>query len=105
MALPKESKGVLVTCQTTKGEIRIEISILEGRICLNYFDNGKGMDLYMLKHIFDPFVTSKLNQGGSGLGMNIVYNLVTQVLKGEIKCFSSPESGFEVKIYFPVSIN
>ncbi|WP_052380131.1 MULTISPECIES: ATP-binding protein [unclassified Pseudoalteromonas] len=88
-----------------KGEIRIEISILEGRICLNYFDNGKGMDLYMLKHIFDPFVTSKRNQGGSGLGMNIVYNLVTQVLKGEIKCFSSPESGFEVKIYFPVSIN
>jgi signal transduction histidine kinase/PAS domain-containing protein len=87
------------------GEIRIEISILEGRICLNYFDNGKGMDLYMLKHIFDPFVTSKRNQGGSGLGMNIVYNLVTQVLKGEIKCFSSPESGFEVKIYFPVSIS
>jgi len=87
------------------GEIRIEISILEGRICLNYFDNGKGMDLYMLKHIFDPFVTSKRNQGGSGLGMNIVYNLVTQVLKGEIKCFSSPESGFEVKIYFPVNIS
>jgi len=87
------------------GEIRIEISILEGRICVNYFDNGKGMDLYMLKHIFDPFVTSKRNQGGSGLGMNIVYNLVTQVLKGEIKCFSSPESGFEVKIYFPVSIS
>lgn len=88
-----------------KGEIRIEISILEGKICLNYFDNGKGMDLYMLKHIFDPFVTSKRNQGGSGLGMNIVYNLVTQVLTGEIKCFSSPESGFEVKIYFPVNIS
>ncbi|SFD14633.1 sensor histidine kinase [Pseudoalteromonas denitrificans] len=87
-----------------KGILRIEISILEGKICMNYFDNGIGMEIYMLQHIFDPFVTSKRNQGGSGLGMNIVYNLVSQILKGEIKCFSSPGSGLEVQMRFPINI-
>jgi signal transduction histidine kinase len=55
----------------------------------------------MLKQVYDPFVTSKRNEGGSGLGMHIVYNLVTQLFKGEIKCQSKLGEGIEIIISFP----
>ncbi|NOU49446.1 PAS domain-containing protein [Pseudoalteromonas sp. JBTF-M23] len=71
---------------------------------VNYQDNGVGMSGEMLKTIFDPFVTSKRSQGGCGLGMHIVYNLVTQLLKGEIRCFSKPGEGMEVNIKVPIQI-
>ncbi|MBD1581330.1 sensor histidine kinase [Pseudoalteromonas sp. S16_S37] len=71
---------------------------------VNYQDNGVGMPDEMLKTICDPFVTSKRSQGGCGLGMHIVYNLVTQLLKGEIRCFSKPGEGIEVKIKVPIQL-
>ena len=58
----------------------------------------------MLITIFDPFVTSKRNQGGCGLGMHIVYNLTTQLLKGEIKCTSSLGKGIEIKLKMPIRL-
>jgi signal transduction histidine kinase len=42
--------------------------------------------------MFDPFFTTKRGQGGSGLGMHIVYNLVTQLLRGSITCESEPRT-------------
>ncbi|WP_182075746.1 ATP-binding protein [Deefgea sp. CFH1-16] len=63
-------------------------------------DNGKGMqELEQLK-IFDPFYTTKRNQGGIGLGLPIVFNLVTQKLGGSIRCTSVAEQGtcFQIKI-------
>ena len=44
----------------------------------------------ILPRIFDPFVTSKRGQGGSGLGTHIIYNLVVQLLRGRIHCASEP---------------
>ncbi|NQZ21181.1 MAG: PAS domain-containing protein [Colwellia sp.] len=66
-----------------------------------YADNGKGMSESMLKQVYDPFVTSKRNEGGSGLGMHIVFNLVTQLFKGDIKCQSTLDEGIEIIISFP----
>ncbi len=54
------------------------------------------------KHIFDPFFTTKLGQGGSGLGMHIIYNLVTQKMKGTIECQSIPKEGTRFSITVPI---
>jgi len=48
-------------------------------------DNGKGIAEENLSRIFDPFFTTRMGQGGSGLGLNIVFNLVTLNLHGTIK--------------------
>ncbi len=68
------------------GVIRISAASLgPDRIQLDYTDNGVGIPQPMLKRIFEPFFTTKLGQGGSGLGLYIVYNLVTSVLGGTIE--------------------
>lgn len=67
-----------------------------------YKDNGAGMDKKVLKNVFDPFFTTKLGQGGSGLGMNIVYNLVTQKMHGTIVCNSTIGHGSEFIIEIPL---
>lgn len=54
------------------------------KLLIDYEDNGKGITDDIEKKIFDPFFTTKRGQGGSGLGMNIVYNLVVQKLSGTI---------------------
>ncbi len=66
-----------------------------------FSDNGIGMPPRVLHQIFDPFFTTKMGQGGSGLGMNIVYNLVTGMLGGTIEIESSTEHGTTVTIKVP----
>ena len=86
------------------GNIKVLISSDDEFWYLNYDDNGKGMSEEMLKTVFDPFVTTKRNQGGCGLGMHIVYNLVNQLLKGEIKCHSKLEEGISIKLKLPLHL-
>ena len=66
-------------------EIHITISQKKGQAVIEYCDNGRGIPESVASHIFDPFYTTKRNKGGTGLGMNIVYNLVTQKLGGSIE--------------------
>jgi len=86
------------------GNISIKVNVSQGRITINYLDDGVGMTEDMLQTIYDPFVTSKRNKGGSGLGMNIVYNIVTQVLDGDISCQSTLGEGVEIVVSFPVDV-
>jgi PAS domain S-box-containing protein len=72
-----------------------------GFIQLSFSDDGRGMDAEHLKHIFDPFFTTRLGQGGSGLGLNIVYNLVTRILGGSIEVTSTPWKGTSFLLYLP----
>ena len=69
---------------------------------IDYRDNGRGIDPSILPRIFDPFVTSKRGQGGSGLGTHIIYNLVVQLMKGRISCDSEPGQGARFKIRMPL---
>nr|WP_242533413.1 ATP-binding protein [Niveibacterium umoris] len=64
-------------------------------------DDGSGMDAETLRRIFDPFFTTKFGRGGSGLGMHIVYNLVTRGLGGTIEVASQPGSGARFRIVMP----
>ena len=69
-----------------EGEISIEFRENKGYLTLTYRDNGSGISNDVKKRIFDPFVTTKRGQGGSGLGLNIVFNLVNSKLGGSISC-------------------
>jgi signal transduction histidine kinase len=76
----------------------------DGNVQLLFRDNGVGMSAATLHKIFDPFFTTKMGQGGSGLGMNIVYNIVTGVLKGTIRVDSEPGQGASVTLVLPMRV-
>ncbi|WP_100657738.1 sensor histidine kinase [Alteromonas flava] len=88
-----------------EGTITLTASISGKRnLHLLYTDNGKGIPDDLRKRIFDPFVTTKRGQGGSGLGMHLVYNLVTQALNGSITVESKAGEGVKFDIIFPVKV-
>jgi len=57
-----------------------------------------------LKKIFEPFFTTNRGKGGTGLGLNIVYNIVTRKLSGTIRCFSEVSKGTTFVIELPIGI-
>ena len=82
-----------------EGDISISFIENDGYLTLLYSDNGKGISEDFKKRIFDPFVTTKRGQGGSGLGLNIVFNLVNTKLGGTIELLESKEGVcFKVKV-------
>ena len=81
------------------GEICITFTEKNGFLTFVYSDNGKGLHDDIRNKIFDPFVTTKRGQGGTGLGMNIVFNLVSTKLGGSIECIESVKGcTFKVKV-------
>ncbi|MFN6465736.1 MAG: AAA family ATPase [Nostoc sp. DedVER02] len=82
------------------GQLRIEVKqqgdVYDGlrqRVVIQYSDDGCGIPPENLNKIFEPFFTTARQQGGSGLGLHIVYNLVTQKLQGTIDVHSEVEKG------------
>lgn len=69
---------------------------------LVFSDDGVGISATDLKRVFDPFFTTRMGQGGSGLGMHLVYNIVTAVLGGKIRLESVPGAGTLVHIVLPL---
>jgi signal transduction histidine kinase len=84
-----------------EGYMLIRIQCEEGHLAIQYADDGKGMTKDVADKIFDPFFTTNRSKGGTGLGMNIVYNLITQKLGGTIHCFSEPGRGTTFIIDIP----
>src|SRR3546814_19610051 len=56
----------------------------EGRIGIDFSDNGRGIDAHSLPRVFDPFFTPRRGTGGTVLGLHLASNLVTQLLGGPI---------------------
>jgi len=83
------------------GCLRISVEDQAKHIHIRYSDDGKGMPPEVLKKVFEPFFTTRRGSGGSGLGMHIVYNLVTQQLRGTVSLRSSLGEGSSVDIVFP----
>jgi C4-dicarboxylate-specific signal transduction histidine kinase len=82
-------------------EIKIDFEIRENTAYLTYSDNGKGIRSDLIPKIFDPFFTTNRNNGGTGLGLNVIYNIVVNVLKGEIHV-ENLEKGVQFQIVFDV---
>lgn len=86
------------------GTIDISFELIDDDLEITYRDDGNGVPFDIRKKIFDPFVTTKRGAGGSGLGLHLVYNLVTQVLGGNIHFFSEQQHGVEFIVRFPVRV-
>jgi len=84
------------------GNITICAKIKDKHLVLLYTDDGKGMNDHVLSKIFDPFYTTKRGYGGTGLGLHVVYNIVTQQFKGTINCESKPGQGAAFHICLPL---
>ncbi len=80
--------------------INIDVENNDEELMIYYRDNGRGIPDENIKHIFEPFFTTKRTEGGSGLGLSIVYNIVTANLGGTIACESQLNNGvlFTIKI-------
>ena len=64
-------------------------------------DNGRGIAPELLDRVFDPFVTTRRGQGGTGLGLNIVFNLITRQFGGTITVTSTPGQGATFLLRLP----
>ncbi|RKZ52437.1 MAG: hypothetical protein DRR00_08265 [Candidatus Parabeggiatoa sp. nov. 3] len=91
--------------EKSDGQIRITAQKAEdNNLILHYSDNGKGIAPEIINKIFDPFFTTNRQNGGSGLGLHIVYNLVTHKLEGTIQCHSVEGEGILFIIQIPMSL-
>lgn len=76
-----------------KGIISVGVQRIDNEVILTYKDDGGGISPEIQNRVFDPFFTTKLGQGGSGLGLSIVYNLVKDKLQGTIELTSDLGQG------------
>lgn len=86
-----------------EGKIEIKGHIEGNYLIIEFIDNGVGISKENIKKIFDPFFTTKRGSGGSGLGLNLVYNLVTTKLNGNITCKSVLNEGTTFTIKIPLN--
>ncbi len=87
--------GVITISARRQGADWVEVSVR---------DNGCGVAAEHLGRIFDPFFTTKFGKGGSGLGLNIVYNLATSTLGGRIRVESTPGQGTCFTLDLPLNL-
>ncbi|WP_064791599.1 hybrid sensor histidine kinase/response regulator [Shewanella woodyi] len=85
-----------------KGHVMIKVEKVDERVRLTFRDDGCGIEADTLAMVFEPFFTTRRGSGASGLGLYIVFNLATHVLKGEVICNSTLGKGTEVIITFPI---
>ncbi len=84
------------------GKIEIEAREQNSSITITIKDSGTGMDSVQAEKIFLPFYKSSGSRG-IGLGLSIVYNLVTQKLNGKIECKSEPNMGTSMIVTIPIT--
>ncbi len=75
------------------GNINLDFNQQGDAIEFRYSDDGKGIPEDIQKKIYEPFFTTKPNEGGTGLGMHIIYKVVTEQFNGSIDCISDSEKG------------
>jgi signal transduction histidine kinase len=83
------------------GVITLTVAREGESLSLQFSDDGHGMEPDALNKLFDPFYTTKRGTGGSGLGANIVYNLITGPLAGRVQATSVPGQGLRYDIRTP----
>jgi two-component system autoinducer 2 sensor kinase/phosphatase LuxQ len=84
------------------GEIKISFTKKKKNLELIFEDSGEGIDTTQVNKIFEPFFTSKRGQGGSGLGLSIIYNIITHRFNGRISCESHKGSGTRFVMLLPL---
>lgn len=85
------------------GNILIKIEADAERFYMTYQDDGAGIREDIINNVFDPFVTTKRGHGGSGLGLNILFNLVFEKLNGRVKV-KNLEQGCQFTFDCPMNV-
>jgi signal transduction histidine kinase len=85
----------------TAGNIHIGVRRDGDAIAMQVRDNGRGIAPDMLDRVFDPFVTTRRGQGGTGLGLNIVFNLIAKQFGGTITVSSTLGQGATFLLRLP----
>ena len=93
-------KHGLACCE--QGTITIDVSKCDKSVKIVVEDDGTGIPDEIKPKVFDPFFTTSRGSGGSGLGLNIVYNLVRQKLNGEVELEDNLPHGARFIICFPL---
>jgi signal transduction histidine kinase len=89
-----ECGGVIVLSARAAGDDAVTISVE---------DCGRGIPAGMQAHVFEPFFTTRLGQGGSGLGLHIAHNIVYQILGGSIELHSTAGAGARFDVTIPLT--
>lgn len=85
-----------------KGQIHIHVEERDGGICIQFSDNGIGIPEENQQRIFEPYFTTRKDQGGTGLGLHLVGNIISDQLKGSIKLL--PGAGTRFEIHLPKDV-
>ena len=88
--------------QKNRGLMHITVKNEKGKLLIDFEDNGDGISSENLTTIFKPFFTTRRHKGGSGLGLSIIYNIVTQKFHGTIECESKVGQGTQFHIVLPL---
>jgi signal transduction histidine kinase len=84
------------------GEISLSATQEGSKAVIVVRDNGAGIPEENLGRVFEPFFTTRFGKGGSGLGLHIVYNIVTGILGGKIRVDSPPGKGCTFTLTLPL---
>ena len=85
----------------TDGVLTISATTQDRQVQLHISDNGTGMEQSVLLHLFEPFFSTKIGHGGTGLGMSIVDSIVRKVLGGAVHVRSVVGNGTTFDIHLP----
>lgn len=85
----------------TDGLLTISARCEDDRVKISFVDNGVGMSTEQMEKLFEPFFSTKIGKGGTGLGMAIVRNLVTKTLGGSISVESDLGKGTRFNVELP----
>jgi signal transduction histidine kinase len=87
------------------GRLQFHATVTHGSVHLVYQDDGVGIPAAYMTKIYEPFFTTARDRGGTGLGLHIVYNLVTQKLGGTIRHESAPNVGATFYLDLPLQLH
>jgi len=99
----RDEKRTQEEIQQCPSQIRVCTKIMnKNQIAIKITDNGLGIPIEIKQRIFDPFFTTKPIGKGTGMGMSISYQIVTENHHGTLECISSPDQGAEFIIIIPL---
>lgn len=85
-----------------QGKISITGQRQENQIIMDYYDDGKGIPPLLSTQVFEPFYTTNKEEGGTGLGMHIIKDLIENQLHGSIELRNDTDAGVHFRMKFPV---